>query len=114
MTSEELKAAAQSLKILFNSFPTAGPVDVDGQVEAYLWAVKDYHVADLQQAVYRFVQGEVADFSGAFCPSTAQLCQEVRYRAEIRVLKAAKSNVVTLPPRPPKTAFLRKHHQGEK
>lgn len=106
MNSEELKTAAESLKRLFNSFQPSALVDVDGQVEAYLWAVKAHDLADLQQAVQKFVQGEVANFSGAFCPSTAQLCQEIRARAEIREL-VARRNVTTLPPVAPKTAFLR-------
>lgn len=99
MNTEELKTAAEALKRLFNSFHPSGPVDVDGQVEAYLWAVKDHGLPDLVEAVRRFVQGDVTGFNGAFCPSTAQLCQEVRGRAEIRVLKERRSKVVSLPPR---------------
>ena len=90
MNSGELKSAAQALKLLFNSFQPAGPIDVEGQAEAYLWAVKDHELVDVEQAVFKFTQGEVADFNGAFCPSTAQLCTEIRQRQKVRGLLAAR------------------------
>ncbi len=103
MNSEELKTTAEALKRLFNSFPSSGLVDVDGQAEAYLRAVKDADVADVLSAIERFCQGEVSDFSGAFCPSTAQLCQEVRVRRRMRELRESpRQKVVPLRP----TSFL--------
>lgn len=111
MNTNEMKAAAESLKHLFNSFQTAGPVDVEAQSAAYLWAVKDYELPDLLQAVHRFIHGEVNGFDGAFCPSTAQLCQEIRSRREIRELlekRAARGEVVALNPQ---SKFLQQWEQ---
>ncbi len=102
MTKDELKSAAEALSNLFNSFQQAGPVDVDGQARAYLWAVREYALPDLVQAVTRFIHGEVPGFNGAFCPSTAQLCTEVRERQKMREMRAKhearQANVISMRP----------------
>ena len=102
MDKDELRKASEALANLFNSFQQAGPVDVDGQAKAYLWAAREYELQDLVQAVTRFIHGDVPGFNGAFCPSTAQLCSEIRERQKMRELKAkndAKSGKV-IPMRP--------------
>lgn len=84
---------------MFSTFPQSPTVDVDAQLQGYRHAIKEYELPDLLEAIRRYVQGEVPNANAAFCPSTAQLCQEVRGRAEIRLLKERRSNVVSLPPR---------------
>ena len=102
MTKDELKSAAEALANLFNSFQQAWPVDVDGQARAYLWAVREYMLTDLVQAVTRFIHGEVPGFNGAFCPSTAQLCAEIRERQKMREMRAKhearQTNVIYMRP----------------
>ena len=114
MNTEELKSAAGALKILFNCFQSSGSVDVDGQAEAYLWAVKDYELPDVMRAVHRFSQGEVVNFDGKFCPSTAQLCQEVRARKEIReIVEKRERGGGEVVPLKPGSAFLRQYNSGK-
>jgi len=43
---------------------------------------------DLEQAVAKFTHGEVEGFNSAYCPSTAQLCIEIRQRQKVRGLLA--------------------------
>ena len=118
MNTTELKTAAEALSNLFHAFQPSGQVDVDAQAKAYLWAVKDYELPDLLQAVHRFIHGEVSGFNSAFCPSTAQLCQEIRARKEIRELlekKAARGDAQVIPMRPEGhwlTQFEAKQGQG--
>ena len=99
MNAEETKTATKALAVMFTAFPQSPAVDVDAQLRGYIHAVKDYEIADLLEAIRRYVQGEVPNANAAFCPSTARLCQEVRGRCEIRLLKERRSNVVSLPPR---------------
>lgn len=96
MKNEELKSAAQALKVLFNSFQAAGGGDVEGQAEAYLWAIREYDLVDVQQAVHRFTQGEVAGANPAYCPTTAQLCGEIRERRSMRELLAKREARLSL------------------
>jgi hypothetical protein len=62
--------------------------DPDLQLRAYLEAVEDFECVDMLAAVERFRQGEVKEANKAFCPSTAQLCDEVRYRKQMREIMA--------------------------
>ncbi|MCO4316322.1 hypothetical protein M8997_003930 [Phyllobacterium sp. 21LDTY02-6] len=62
--------------------------DPDLQLRAYLDAVESFECVDVLAAVERFRQGEVKEVNKAYCPSTAQLCDEVRYRKQMREIMA--------------------------
>lgn len=93
MGSEELKATTKSLAKLFSSFPQSALVDVDLQLRSYLEAVKDFTFADVEAAIDRFRRGEAKVESKAFCPSSAQLCDEIRERKLMRELLAKRGNL---------------------
>ncbi|TDQ24123.1 hypothetical protein DEV91_1151 [Phyllobacterium brassicacearum] len=88
MNNSEKIEATKSLTKLFGSFPQSPMSDPDLQLRAYLEAVEDFECVDVLAAVERFRQGEVKDANKAFCPSTAQLCDEVRYRRQMREIMA--------------------------
>ncbi|MBZ9653525.1 hypothetical protein [Phyllobacterium lublinensis] len=62
--------------------------DPDLQLRAYLDAVEDFECVDVVAAVERFRLGEVKEVNKAYCPSTAQLCDEIRYRKQMREIMA--------------------------
>jgi len=80
---------------MFSCFPQSALADVDMQMRGYLSAVQDAELADLQAAIQRFARGEVKTGDAQFCPSSAQLCIEVRERRMMREL-IAKRGVGTL------------------
>jgi hypothetical protein len=61
------------------------------QMRGYLAAVQDAELIDLQAAIQRFMRGEVKAGNAQFCPSSAQLCIEVRERRTIRELLARRA-----------------------
>lgn len=84
MTKAEQAQIAQRLALLFSAFPQAGPIDVDLQMEVYLLAVEDFEFQDVDAAIKRIIQGGEGHESRSFAPSTAELCQEIRRRREMR------------------------------
>lgn len=88
MTKEEKIEVTKSLTKLFGSFPQSPMSDPDLQLRAYFDAVEDFEPEDIVAAVHRFRQGEVKEVNKAYCPSTAQLCDEVRYRKQMREIMA--------------------------
>lgn len=88
MNNSEKIEATKSLTKLFGSFPQSPMSDPDLQLRAYLEAVEDFECIDVLAAVERFRQGEVKEANKAFCPSTAQLCDEIRHRREMRDILA--------------------------
>ncbi len=76
---------------MFSCFPQSALTDVDAQLRGYLGAVRDAELADLTAAIQRFVRGEVKGGSAQFCPSSAQLCIEVRERKTMRELMARRA-----------------------
>ena len=91
MTAAELQQATKALAAMFSCFPQSALTDVDMQLRGYLGAVRDAELADLQAAIQRFVRGEVRAGNAQFCPSSAQLCIEVRERRVMRELMARRS-----------------------
>ena len=79
---------------MFSCFPQSALTDVDMQLRGYLGAVRDAELADLQAAIQRFVRGEVRAGNAQFCPSSAQLCIEVRERRVMRELMARRAVAV--------------------
>lgn len=73
---------------MFQCFPQSVLADPDLQARGYVMAVKDFDAADVLTACQRFMQGEVPDHNKAFCPSSAQLCHEVRQRRQMREIMA--------------------------
>lgn len=73
---------------MFQCFPQSVLSDPDLQVRGYVLAVKDFDAIDVLAACQRFIQGDVPDHNRAFCPSSAQLCAEVRNRAKMREIMA--------------------------
>lgn len=88
MNNSEKIEATKSLTKLFGSFPQSPMSDPDLQLRAYLDAVEDFECIDVLAAIERFRQGEVKEVNKAYCPSTAQLCDEVRYRKKMREIMA--------------------------
>lgn len=88
MNKQEKIEVTKSLAKLFGSFPQSVMSDPDLQIRAYFDAVEDFECVDILAAVERFRQGEVREVNKAFCPSTAQLCDEVRYRKQMREIMA--------------------------
>jgi hypothetical protein len=88
MNNSEKIEATKALAKLFGSFPQSPMSDPDLQLRAYLDVVEDFECVDVLAAVERFRQGEVKEVNKAYCPSTAQLCEEVRYRKQMREIMA--------------------------
>lgn len=88
MNNAEKIEVTKSLAKLFGSFPQSPMSDPDLQIRAYFDAVEEYECQDILAAVHRFRLGEVKEVNKAFCPSTAQLCDEVRYRKQMREIMA--------------------------
>jgi hypothetical protein len=88
MNNSEKIQATKALTVLFGCFPQSPMADPDLQIRAYLEAVSDFECVDVIAATQRFIQGEVKEVNKAFCPSTAQLCDEVRYRKQMREIMA--------------------------
>jgi|GEM_PF-3071896 len=63
--------------MLLASFPEAAG-DSEAKGRAYLLATRDIELSVLERAVGRFMRGEVEGRNPVFCPSTAELCAEVR------------------------------------
>lgn len=83
---------------MFQCFPQSVLADPDLQVRGYIAAIQDMDCRDILEACKRFMQGNVRDHNRAFCPSSAQLCQEVRQCKTVREIMekrgAAKLSVV--------------------
>jgi hypothetical protein len=73
---------------MFQCFPQSVLADPDLQVRGYVMAVKDFEAMDVLAACQRFMQGHVPEHNRAFCPSSAQLCEEVRQRHRMREIMA--------------------------
>ena len=91
MTAAELQQATKALAAMFSCFPQSALADVEMQMRGYLASVQDADLADLQSAIQRFMRGEVKAGTAQFCPSSAQLCIEVRERRTIRELLARRA-----------------------
>lgn len=88
MTPKELESVAKAIGAMFQCFPQSVLADPDLQVRGYIAAVKDMEAVDILAACQRFIQGDVPDHNRAFCPSSAQLCHEVRQRKVMRGVMA--------------------------
>lgn len=88
MNTEDLKTAAKSLAKLFASFPQSALADIDLQLRSYLDAIDDAELIDVVAAIERFRRGEARTENPQFCPSSAQLCIEIRDRRLMRELVA--------------------------
>jgi len=64
--------------MLLTSFPEQAGSDGDIRSKTYLLAVEPYPIEHLKVAVGRFIRGEVEGHNRRFCPSTAELCAEIR------------------------------------
>lgn len=103
---------------MFQCFPQSVLADPDLQVQGYIAAVSDFEAVDVLEACKRFIQGDVPDWNNAFCPSSAQLCQEVRHRHKMRIYReaqAARANDAKVVPlaQLPDSHFLRRWERGE-
>lgn len=96
MTPNELESVAKAMGAMFQCFPQSVLADPDLQVRGYVMAVKDYEAVDVLAACQRFIQGDVPDHNKAFCPSSAQLCHEVRQRREMRGIMAKREARLSL------------------
>lgn len=76
---------------MFQCFPQSVLADPDLQLRGYVHAVAEFNPDDILEACRRFMRGEVADHNRAFCPSSAQLCHEVKDRRTIRELRAKRN-----------------------
>jgi hypothetical protein len=76
---------------MFSCFPQSALTDIDMQMRGYLSAVREAELCDLQAAIQRFMRGEVRTGNAQFCPSSAQLCIEVRERRVMRELMARRA-----------------------
>lgn len=81
---------------MFQCFPQSVLADPDLQVRGYVMAVKDYEAVDVLSACQRFIQGDVPEHNKAFCPSSAQLCHEVRQRRHMREILAKREARLSL------------------
>lgn len=96
MTPNELESVAKAMGAMFQCFPQSVLADPDLQVRGYVMAVKDYEAIDVLAACQRFIQGDVPDHNKAFCPSSAQLCSEVRQRRYMREIMAKREARLSL------------------
>lgn len=93
MTNEELESVLKAIGAMFQCFPQSVLADPDLQARGYFAAVKNFEAVDILAACQRFIQGDVPDHNKAFCPSSAQLCVEVRERRIIRELRAKRGSL---------------------
>lgn len=113
MTNEELTTVAKALGAMFQCFPQSVLADPDLQVRGYIAAVKEFDARDILAACQRFMQADVKGHNTAFCPSSAQLCAEVRERNTIRRLRERKEGtVVELRPSLPASHFQNRIKQA--
>ncbi|MFA6155583.1 hypothetical protein [Mesorhizobium sp.] len=100
---------------MFSCFPQSALTDVEMQMRGYLGAVRDAELGDLQAAIQRFVRGEVKAGNAQFCPSSAQLCIEVRERRVMRELIARRAASQVLGSSPPHSGgeVARRSRDGE-
>lgn len=102
---------------MFQCFPQSVLADPDLQVRGYIAAVKDFEAGDVLEACQRFIQGNVGGHNPAFCPSSAQLCAEVRERRTMRGIREQKQQgkVVSISDRAilPKNHFMTKYKAAE-
>ena len=70
--------------MMFHCFPQSSINDPDVQMEAYMFAVEEFDFVDVDAAIRRVVQGGEGHERRSFAPSTAELCQEIRRRKEMR------------------------------
>ncbi|MBZ9723834.1 hypothetical protein LB554_07750 [Mesorhizobium sp. CO1-1-11] len=111
MTTAELQQATKALAAMFSCFPQSALTDVEMQLRGYLGAIRDAELGDLQAAIQRFVRGEVRSGNAQFCPSSAQLCIEVRERRVMRELLARRgAGLVSSPVRSGGEAARRSRH----
>lgn len=96
MTKDELASVAKAMSAMFQCFPQSVLADPDLQLRGYIAAVEEYDVADILTACRKFIQGNVEEHNKAFCPSSAQLCAEVRERRSIRELLAKREARLSL------------------
>ena len=96
MTAAELESVAKALGAMFQCFPQSVLADPDLQIRGYLAAVKDFEAPDVLEACERFIKGIAPEHNRAFCPSSAQLCVEVRERKLMRELRAKRSASLTV------------------
>lgn len=82
--------------LMFQCFPQSVLADPDLQVRGYLAAVMEFEAGDILAACQKFIQGTVSDHNRAFCPSSAQLCEEVRERKRIREILAKRDARLSL------------------
>ena len=81
---------------MFQCFPQSVLADPDLQVRGYLASIKHFEASDVLAACQRFMQGEVADHNRAFCPSSAQLCHQVRQEQSVRLILAKRAAQLTV------------------
>ncbi len=96
MTADEQAQTAKALAMMFHSFPASAIPDVDVQMEAYMLVIADFDFKDVMAAIRRIMEGGEGHESRSFAPSTAELCQEVRRRREIREALAKKESGLRL------------------
>lgn len=110
MNADELKRTAILLSKLFACFPQSALVDVEMQQRGYLEAVKDDDIRDVEEAVARFQRGLAASENQQFCPSSAQLCIEVRNRRVMRLAAEREGTLARrLVPRLPASHFQNRY-----
>jgi hypothetical protein len=78
---------------MFQCFPQSVLADPDLQIQGYVHSVKEFDVRDILAACKRFMQGDVPDHNRAFCPSSAQLCAEIRNRRTMREIMAKRGGL---------------------
>lgn len=103
MTAEELASVTVAIGKMFCCFPQSAAVDPDGQLRGYVNAVneelqfnRDLLPVDVIEACSQFSRGNVKDHSKGFCPSSAELCDQVRYQAKFRGVMARRADRLAL------------------
>lgn len=86
MTADQQAETAKALAMMFHGFPASAVLDVDVQMEAYMHVLSDFEFGDVMAAIKRIMEGGEGHERRAYAPSTAELCQEVRRREEVRRL----------------------------
>jgi hypothetical protein len=87
----------RQFQVLFATFPPPAG-DVNAQLEAYAVAIEGHDLRDIDQALRRFLRGEVPGHNAAFAPSAALVGAAIRQAMNDRLDSERRAQRPALPP----------------
>lgn len=94
-TPEQARNAFRALFTTFSAGDRGEPAEV---IATYLIAASGYPLAAIEEAVFRFIRGEVSDHDGRFLPTAAELGREIA-KSAARMRPVERPRAYIAPPR---------------